>query len=511
MEITLEKGKLKSAIVSYNTRLCLDSTNVRSLELLKIRDFLFDVYERDVVDYVTQKTDKEKDMDYFKDIHETDLNEYDEVYIYNCGLNIFGGVFKWAAIKTFKKLLDYKGKLYYILSDPKMPCQNFGEFIKAKMEKNNGIVPLAEPENPNIISYEDIDYWNETVWPSIITAFYGFDYEHFYDVYMENKRNQKVPFRLADKHDWCQFPLQEYFGSKLLKETICNYPLEDRHFDLVYFGKNRGTDRNKVIKYLYSPNELSKLFIGCEGEDFNCKENTTSIGSVKRELLFPTIAGNSFCTIIVGDQLHYDNYRTFRFFEALLLDVVAFIYIKYDSNKVLIKNDFLKDYIYISTPEEMIQKVNEVKNDPELFRKIVQLEREEVLNQFGPLSNITELKIEDSKGCNISVSTEETETTEKKDTTLPKNSSKNNDVTFHTDPSLTKMNITIEFDNMTSDIVKLLSDMVKDAFNSGVVKNYNISYGYDEPKSVHAPNKPVVRLIAEQPKHEKDSTTKSLW
>ena len=46
------------------------------------------------------------------------------------------------------------------------------------------------------------------------------------------------------------------------------------------------------------------------------------------------------------------------------------------------RNEFLKDFCYVSTPEELVKKYNKIKNDEELFRKIVKLQREDIISQF---------------------------------------------------------------------------------------------------------------------------------
>ena len=67
----------------------------------------------------------------------------------------------------------------------------------------------------------------------------------------------------------------------------------------------------------------------------------------------------------------------------MLLDIVAFIYIKFDENKTYVQNEFLKDFIYISSNEELKEKINQIKSDKELYNRIVELERQEIINQFG--------------------------------------------------------------------------------------------------------------------------------
>ena len=88
-------------------------------------------------------------------------------------------------------------------------------------------------------------------------------------------------------------------------------------------------------------------------------------------------------TLVIGDNLHNGNIKSARFFESMLVDLVAFIYIKYDPNKEYIKDEFLKEFIYISTKEELKKKIEQIKNDKNLYKKIIELERKEIIDQFG--------------------------------------------------------------------------------------------------------------------------------
>jgi len=105
---------------------------------------------------------------------------------------------------------------------------------------------------------------------------------------------------------------------------------------------------------------------------------------VAHDELFKTMGQKCLATLVVGDIRHNNNIATPRFYEAMLLDIVAFIYIDFDKDKQYIKNEFLRNFIYVSSPTEFQDKVRQIKNDPELYRKIVQLERDEVLNNIVP-------------------------------------------------------------------------------------------------------------------------------
>ena len=91
---------------------------------------------------------------------------------------------------------------------------------------------------------------------------------------------------------------------------------------------------------------------------------------------------DSYATLILGDKLYNHNTRTPRFFEAMLLDVVAFIYEKYDEEHKFVNNPKLKEFIYVKTPEELKDKIEMIKKNKQLGKDIIALEREDVLSQF---------------------------------------------------------------------------------------------------------------------------------
>ena len=382
-QIEPSKTNQKAAIVCLGTRISLDSNNVRSVDLRYMRDYLLYVLNRDQVDFISRKTKKESGLDYFKDTREVDFNDYDEIYIYNASFNPFGGLFKSEALDTFEKLYDFKGDIIYFLVDPKMPMMDFSRFLKARDKNNEYIFGSDEKEinNKRYIKPEIVDNWTDKVWKRIKVAYGGIDYEKYVNIWNSNLKKAKGTYKeLNEDCEWFNFWIFEYYAvNEELDLKLKDYKKIDNPYDLVYFGNNRQNERNKVIKKFYSDPELRKLFIGFDPE----LPNTDVEKYVKHDELFRILGEKCLATLVVGDNLHNGNERTPRFFEAMLLDIVAFINIDFDPEKRYVKNDFLKEFIYVSTPEELKERIEQIKKDPELYNKIVKLEREEILNEFS--------------------------------------------------------------------------------------------------------------------------------
>lgn len=371
------KACKKAAIICYGTRITLDSKNVRSVDLVYIREYLMNILGREQVDYVSLKTQREDDIDYFKDLRYVNLNDYDEVYIYNSAVHPFGGIFKWCSLQIFVDLYSFKGDIYYILLDPKMPPVDFSKYLKYR-DKNKTYIFNADNESGKFkIDPEVLDNWTEKVWNRMNVAYAGFDYEKYLSLW--NKRNIMKILKLNDNVGWFNMWLFEYYAvNEELELKLKNYNKIDNPYDLVYFGNNRQNERNRVIKRLYDIPEFKKYCIGFDPE----LDNTEVDSYVCHDELFRLIGEKCLATVVVGDNLHNGNERTPRFFEAMLLDVVAFINIDFDHEKRYVKNDFLKDFIYISTKEELKDRIKKIKSDKELYKKIVELERKEILDEF---------------------------------------------------------------------------------------------------------------------------------
>lgn len=365
-------------IISYITRISLDSLNVRSVDLFYLREYLLNVLDANEVDFISKKSKKEKDIEYYKNIYDTDLNYYDELYIYNGGYNIIGGRFPSEIVPLFEKLNKYNGKLYYVIADPKFPNLDAGKIIKNRLTKDN----MLKVEHGFIkVDPSIFDNFSKNVFPKINVAFTGIDYKLYYDE-LNNKVSKlsdksKEYNKMCDNINWVYLDLFGYYATnENLNDKLINYNIDNKIYDFVYFGNNRSSQRFTLVKNLCNDESIKKLFIGYDPKYL---KNYEFIKYVKHKELFNLIGSKCLTTLIVGDDLHNNNIKTARFYEGMLLDVVAFIYIKFDEQKKYVKNEFLKKFIYVSSKEELIEKINKLKSNKDLYKKIVELEREEIL------------------------------------------------------------------------------------------------------------------------------------
>lgn len=384
-KIEPSKTNKKVAIVSLGARISLSANNVRYVDLKYMRDYLMHIMGREQVDYVSKKTKKEEGLEYYKDVEFTDLNDYDEIYIYNATFNLFGGVFSYHSLLTFEKLYSFDGDMYYFQIDPKMPNMDFSKQLQGR-NKDNSYIFKCDSKSCNYAYKMDptlINTWSEKVYNNIKIAFDGIDYEKYCNMWNNSLKNKETnPKVLNENVEWFSMFIAEYYAvNEELDLKLTNYNKIDNPYELVYFGNNRQNERNKIIKSLYDIPEYKKF---CIGFDPNI-QNMDYMDYVKHDELFKLIGEKCLATVVVGDTLHNGNIKSARFFEAMLLDTVAFIYIKYDPERSYVKNEWLKDFIYISSKEELQDRINKVKVNPELYKKIVELERQEIIIQYGNL------------------------------------------------------------------------------------------------------------------------------
>lgn len=382
-QIEPSKTNKKSAIVSLGTRISLSSDNVRSVDLKFMREYLLNVLGREQVDYISKRTKKEAELDYFKDTTETDFNDYDEIYIYNASFNPFGGLFKDEALDTFEKLYTFNGDVIYFIIDPKLAPMDFAGFLRARNKKGDYIfgTDVKVRDFKRHIDPEIVEGWTDKVWKRMKIAFDGQDYEKYCKMWNSSSPKIKGTYKwLNEDAEWFNMWIAEYYAiNERLELKLKDYEKVADPYDLVYFGNNRQNERNKVIKELYDIPEFKKYCIGFDPQ----LANTDSEKYVDHDELFKLIGEKCLATVVVGDNTHNGNIRTARFFETMLLDVAAFIYIKYDPTKSYVKNEFLKEFIYVSSKSELKEKIEKIKNDKELYKKIVELERKEILEQFS--------------------------------------------------------------------------------------------------------------------------------
>lgn len=335
-------------------RVFLDRRNIRSLEAIyTIKCFNAMVF--------STKIKELKDLNYVKSINEfNNYSNIDNLIVHLSPLNIFGGIINKNVTDLLRIILFFNKSIFLLYTDPKILYYNYFQILYDRyfIDKNikfedESFIELLNIENINLFENKDYKY-----------LFCGKDYELFKSV-LNN-----------DKALWPQkgfnFNLFEIIFANELKDQKLNFYLENKEFDLVYYGNNRGGYRNKILKKLFTF-DFNKYLIGYEDNFKNCKfQKYVPVDMLKNEL------AKCYASIVIGDKAHENNFITARFFENILNGLISFIYLPYDSNKTLYENELLKDILYIESADQVKIVLDEVKKDKVLHREILNLQLKEL-------------------------------------------------------------------------------------------------------------------------------------
>lgn len=383
-KVEFSTANKKAAIVGYNTRLTLSSKHIRSTGIAYMREYILDVLNRDVCDILSIPHEEDSDRAYYKDIRDfesdkLDINYYDEVFIYNCQMNVFGGAFPVPSIPTMLTLIKFKGDIWYMLTDPSMPPINVMLITKQKLKFCNvpGCAKMADG-SVKPVTDDDVTNFTHNVFDKTRVAFCGLDYKKYFNQY--NARSRLDTRKILDV-DWAYFGQHEYYATREFLDLKLQSPDKDEDsFDFVYCGNHRAS-RDEVIKAVVSHSDLKCAVVGYG--DFITSDNLSSFDYMSHEDMFNFINKKAYATVVMGDPLHNNNIITPRFYESMLLNTVAFIWHKYDTAKKFVKNEELKNFIYVSSGDELHDKILMIKNSKDLFDHIVELERKEALDSVG--------------------------------------------------------------------------------------------------------------------------------
>lgn len=397
-KIEISKTNKKTAIVCYTLPITLDAKNIRSSSLLYLRDYILNILGREQCDFISMPDKYGRQLNcttgvsntdvsdsVFKDIREfasgvLDINYYDEVFIYNSSSNAFGGAIKPVTIPTIQALIKFNGDIWYILTDPAIPPVNISLFVIQK-SKFCDVPNHVKVDHGVCTEFTDdiVKHFTDKVFKRTKVAFCGLDYEQYYNNYHNDTR---ADTRKILDIDWAYFGLIEYYTLlDCFKLDLQTGSKDSNAYDFMYCGNKRNCfSRSKILSDIVSLKDIKCATVGYRDKLINA--NADSIAYLPHREMLKLMNNKAISTIITGDNLHNGNIITARFYESMLLNCVAFIWHTYDSEKKFVQNQELKDFIYVSSVGELHDKILQVKQNKDLFNRIVQLERKEVLNMF---------------------------------------------------------------------------------------------------------------------------------
>ena len=313
-------------------------TTPRGLELIYLKELL-EEKGREVMIF-GKKCRTNKDLDFFKDVSTIKDYNVHSVILQLAPANFFGGKYSDFSIDAIKQLANL-----------------FSEGVKFNILPTD---PRIKPLNPAKVFYDRFNLCEDyiLIWDRIINEstylFPGKDISKFFNMDM----NVDVY-----KLDW--------FAYIFKKGLNFSEFVEDKEYDVIYYGDKRGSYRNNKIKKLM-PYSTKNLLLGYK-EKINYAEFKKK---VKHSELFEVL-NRCKVSLVIGDKEHEDNVATFRFYEALASSTLAAIDIDFDPNKELIKNEKLREVLYVSN-------MNDVKKLSNMYSKeLIDLQQQELKRIFN--------------------------------------------------------------------------------------------------------------------------------
>lgn len=319
-------------------------TTPRGLELIYLKELL-EEKSRNVMIF-GKKGRTNKDLNFFEDVSKLNNYKLDSIIIQLAPANFFGGQFSDYTLDAIKEVHNSYNKgidICILPTDPRIKPVN----------------PARVMFNRFKLCEDYIETWDKILSDSVylfpgksINKFFGEDL---------NVRTFKL--------DWFAYIFKK--GVEF-SEFVS---VDQKEFDVIYYGDKRGSYRNNRIKALM-PFSTSNLLLGYKEPKITYAEFRKK---VKHSELFEVL-NKCRVSLVVGDKEHEDNVATFRFYEALASSSLAAIDINFDPNKELIKNERLRDLLYVSS-------MNDVKRLSELYSseliELQQLELKRIFNEIN--------------------------------------------------------------------------------------------------------------------------------
>lgn len=288
---------MKAAIISLNKRIILSERNIRALEARYFREWLLSLNRYSQVDFVSTKSQRREpteNVDYYREAAETDINEYDHVFVHNDTVNFIGGSLFKHTIKQVKEVSHFQGVIHYLYTDPNLHLRNIAKVIFDRQTRGT----KTDFKTDLRISEEDVAQFANKKWKVI---WCGKDFNSY----------RNATYSRINKDQRCVIAkvLEIDFFSYLFKQRKIELPwspLSQRTYDLVYYGNWRDERANKLRLYLN--NNLHKRIIGFDSKKLDLP-NTHYSEYVNPDRL-AGLVNQAVASIVVGDPDHNNNITT---------------------------------------------------------------------------------------------------------------------------------------------------------------------------------------------------------
>lgn len=273
----------------------------------------------------------------------------DVLVVLNGNVNFFGGVEDPEQLLNYAIINSFPGKVFYLLCDPELTLKQVWPSVSKKDWVSNWSREMLH------VGRSDITYLSQP-----------HDVKKVYD---DLKKNEVTPAQIE------HFPFERF---PCLNERISFNP--NPTVDLSYGGTMRGGKRAKKMAKFYfgHPADISvEMFGKIEAKDFDEK--------LKGTLRLPTFAGpvkydemlsrmnQALAHVVIGDPWYEKiNDIPQRVYESIWSSVVTFVDTDMDKlRRVYGSNKNLADFLYVSSREEVTEKIWLLKTDLHMRKQII--------------------------------------------------------------------------------------------------------------------------------------------
>lgn len=329
----------KIAITSVFANLTYNDKNHRGLEAMFFKKMMEEKGAQvDVVGYKNRNT---KDLDFYINYTDTDFSEYGAVILQLSTANFFGGVMGEHCEKICNDLANYRGKIYMLVNDPRIPPINYAKIISDRFQ----------------LCTQSVEKWDHII-QTATYLFSGKDVSKFLGWQPQNWL----------RVDWFTYIFKHRFENinlDLIQDDV------EKKWDLVYYGDKRGSFRENQIRK-YFPSDTENLLIGYKSD----RVPAEFMKKLEHGELMKTL-DQVKVSLITGDEEHLDNVKTYRLYETLASNCLAAIQIEYDPNREIIQDPVLRDLLYVSSQEDIKRLI--AAYSPDLIRR----QRQELKRLFS--------------------------------------------------------------------------------------------------------------------------------
>lgn len=372
IENIIDSNSGKTLIATFNDGISPTSKRAWFNDVKIIRKIFIDKFKRQEVNllYNSKKANDESWYIRFNEIK--DLNDYHDIIIFCTSPNLFGGTFGNYQLDFLKAFSNYNGKLYYYFNDVNCVPFDIGEFVRGRMKTPKGLLQEGKPYIN--FSDEDCNKLSELHKKFIIMSSWN-----NYDVIIERDQKKKRKNNMFVDLDWFFFDLnQTNVATENYKDINIEYvPLNERQYDFIFYSVNtKFLERLERIKKYISGDDKC-LFIGLKGQTDT--ENIHYEPTMHISDIMSNEMRKCKYTLVFSSELADGNIITWRYYECMYANILCFILDEFDPKHEYIKNEELKNYIYISSPEEYREKIKYCNEHEDFYKHLIELQYNEII------------------------------------------------------------------------------------------------------------------------------------